>query len=382
MRYIECKPRLLRRGQSRWGFQRGEAAALPFGRTRGFKPRVRYNLISQTVLIALVVAAGPVSEIGAQTLKIATMAPDGTVWMKKMRQAGADIMKKTEGRVKFKFYPGGVMGSDKSVLRKIRIGQLHGGAITSGALAQIHPDSQLYGLPLLFRSYKEVDYVRDRMDEQMVKALEPRGYVAFGVAESGLAYLMSRQPVLSIQNLREQKVWVLEGDVISQTFFEVAGVSPIPLPVSDVHTALQTGLIDTVGTPPIGAIAMQWHTKGKYMTDAPLLYTYGMIVIDRRAFARLSRDDQVTVQEVIARVTKDLNKRNREDNRSAGQALRNFGIKFVIPPKEELANLRRVAAEARKRLGNKGIYTPAVLKTLESHLETYRNKNASGPAGR
>lgn len=335
-----------------------------------------------TLILGLALLVSAASQARADAFKIAALPPDGTTWMKKIREAAAVIEKRTEGRVEFKFYPGGVMGNDMSVLRKIRIGQLQGGGVASGALAGIYPDSQTYGLPLLFRSYAEVDYVRARMDEAILKGLEKEGFVAFDIAESGFAYLMSNRPVRTVGDLDGMKVWMPEGDPISRTFFEVGGRSPIPLAVSDVLTGLQTGLIDTVGTPPIGAIALQWHTAVKFLTDTPLLYTYGMLLLDRRAFGRLRAEDQAVVREVLRNGVVELNKQNRRDNESALQVLKNHGIALIRPSAEGLNELRAVAAEATRRLAQKNIYTPAVLESLENHLQAYRSHHGSGSSGR
>jgi len=104
------------------------------------------------------------STVDAVTLKIATLAPDGTSWMKQMRKGAKEISERTDGRVKIKIYPGGVMGNTNTVLQKMRIGQLHGAAFTGSSLSQVYPDAQLYSLPMVFRSYEEVEYVRQRMD--------------------------------------------------------------------------------------------------------------------------------------------------------------------------------------------------------------------------
>ena len=107
------------------------------------------------LLIVLLLGTAPSR---ALDIKIATLAPDGTLWMQEMRKGAEEIARRTDGRVVFKFYPGGSMGSDRNVLRKIRAGQLHGGMLTGGALSDIYTDAQLYGLPFLFRSYEELDY--------------------------------------------------------------------------------------------------------------------------------------------------------------------------------------------------------------------------------
>ena len=317
----------------------------------------------------------------SQTLKVATLAPDGTVWMKEMRKGAESIKKRTGGKVRFKFYPGGVMGTDKSVLRKIRVGQLQGGAIASGAFADIYPDSQTYGLPMLFSSYDEVDYVRSRMDGLMMEGFAERGYIVSGIAESGFAYLMSKQPILRVEDLKGLKVWVPEGDPISRTFFEAAGRSPIPLALSDVLTGLQTGLIETIGTPAIGAIALQWHTTVKYLTDIPVMYTYGMLVIDRRSFMRLKPEDQSIVQEVLGERILKLNEQNRKDNINAKKVLSNHGITFVRPSQEDLDHIRSVANEATRRHTDKKLYTPSVLEALKLNLSNYQKQNSHGSTG-
>ena len=149
------------------------------------------------------------SPASARVFKIATVSPDGTFWMQEMRAGAETIEKETQGRVKFKFYPGGVMGSDENVLRKIRIGQLHGGAITSGSLVDIAPDVSIYELPYLFDSLEQVDYVRARMDAELIDSLEDSGFVGFGLAEGGFSYMMSDEALQSIDDVRSKKVWLV-----------------------------------------------------------------------------------------------------------------------------------------------------------------------------
>ncbi len=340
----------------------------------------RAYISKQTHLFsALLFAGAMLAAPGAQavTLKIATIAPDGTEWMKQMRAGGNEVKARTQGRVKFKFYPGGVMGSDKTVRRKIRIGQLQGGAITGGVLYDVYPDSQIYSLPMLFSNYQEMDYVRARLDKLVKQGLEKGGFVTFGFSEGGFAYIMSKQPIKTLEDFRKRKVWVPEGDIITRTVFEKIGVSPIPLPIADVYTGLQTGLIDTIGAPPIGAIALQWYTQVKYVTDTPLMYLYGVLAIESRAFNRIKPADQKIVREVMGQVFAQLNKQNRIDNASARQALINQGLKFVSLNKADFKQLKTKVAEARHELGKKGMYTQEMYHRLVSHLAKYRGSHPS-----
>ena len=307
----------------------------------------------------------------ALTLKIATISPDGTTWMKEMRKGADEIRRLTDGRVSFRFYPGGVMGSDKHVLRKIRIGQLHGGAMTGGGLQEIYPDSQIYSLPFAFRNTDEVDYVRQHMDAMLSKGLLEKGFVSFGIAEGGFAYLMSNRPIRSQDELKDQKVWIPEGDSVSRLAFEVAGVSPVSLPLPDVLTGLQTGLIDTIGASPIGAIALQWHTRIKYVTDIPLMYVYGIMIVDRKAFERIAPADRKTVRQVMDHVFEKLNQLNRKENAQARQALMAQGIQFVKPVGNSLQQWEDLMQNALVHNGTR-LFTPEVLETLNRYLHDYR----------
>src|SRR3569832_912361 len=126
----------------------------------------------------------------------------------------------------FRFFPGGVMGNDKSVLRKIRIGQLQGGVLVSGGLTEAYPDIALYNNPFVFRNYQEIDYVRERMAPVLIKGLEEHGYVSFGFSEGGFAYLMSNKPVRSLDDLKCRKVRAPEDDLIIRIAGDSFGVTP------------------------------------------------------------------------------------------------------------------------------------------------------------
>ena len=337
------------------------------------------GLVGHYLKIAVIttVALSPFAAVSASTLKIATLAPDGTDWMKQMRAGAAQIEQRTNGRVQFKFYPGGIMGNDKTVRRKIRIGQLQGGALTGGIFADVYPDSQLYSLPMIFNDYPETDYVRAHMDKQLIDGLEQGGFVTFGLSEGGFAYLMSKEPIRNLGDLKSRKVWVPEGDLVTRTVFENMGVTPIPLPVADVYTGLQTGLIDTVGISPIGAIAFQWHTQVKYVVDTPLMYIFGLMAVDRSAFNRLQPQDRKVVREVMGQVFSDLNKQNRIANKNAKQALHKQGLEFVELSAPDMAQLRKSVAAARQRLNGQGLYSKGAYKAMLQYRDSYRRKNGT-----
>ena len=323
-------------------------------------------------LIALRTASFSGASI-ARTFKIATFAPAGTEWLKQMKQGAAMISEKTEERVKLKYYPGGVMGNDASVHRKIKIGQLQGGAFTSGGLAGFYPDIQILSLPMLFNSFDEVDYVRSKLDPVLIQNMEKNGFVLLGIAEGGFARIMSREPMTKLESVRASKVWIPEGDTVVLETYKALGISPISLPISDVFTGLQTGLIDTISINPTGAIAFQWYTSTPYLTDTPIIYLVGLFAIQKKAFDKISPADQAIVREVIADVFKTLDRLNRADNIQASEALKALGTKFVKPEPGELQRWQTLSAQAIDNMVAEEIVSREMVDIVRGHLSTYRS---------
>lgn len=323
-------------------------------------------------LFAAILLAG--SAQAATTIKIATVAPDGTAWMREMR-AGADAVKKdTDGRVEIKYYPGGVMGDEPTVLRKIRIGQLQGGAFTGGELSQVDKDAQIYSLPFLFKTQDEVDKVRAQLDPLLKQSFDKAGFDVAGISGGGFAYLMSVKDIKNKDDLKAAKVWVPQGDHVAEAGFKAGGVTPISLPLADVYTSLQTGLIDTVANTPAGAIAFQWHTKVRHMVDLPITYVVGILVIDKKVFDTLSPADQKALNDDLGAAFARLEKINRDDNAQAKIALQKQGVQIFTPNAEETAAWESVGEQARKQLQGAGEITPGMAAALDKALAAARTK--------
>ncbi len=324
------------------------------------------------LFVTLLLCLGLVNTGAAVTLKIATISPDGTSWMQSMREAAEEIKQRTQGRVKLRFYPGGVMGNDASVLRKIRINQLQGGAISTGGLAGVDPDIQIYSLPLLFHSYAEADRVRQQLDPVIIRQLKDKGFISYGFGEGGFAYFMSSQPIRSVEDLKQRKVWVPEGDEITRISLESLGISPIPLPLTDVLTGLQTGLIDTIASAPVASIALQWHTRVKYLTELPVLYFTGTLVISERAHKKLSVEDQQTLAEIMGATFRNISKQNRKDNKNALAALKKQGIAFITPSSEGQEQWRAEVEQAVDEMSRSGYFSRELYLQIQRLLKQYR----------
>lgn len=308
----------------------------------------------------------------ATVFKIATLAPEGTAWMREMRAAGEAIETRTEGRVQLKYYPGGVMGNDATVLRKIRVGQLHGGAFTGSELAPIYPDLMIYGLPFMFRDQTEVDEVRARTDHLIKQGLQEKGLVAAGITGGGFAYLLSTQPIHGRDDLVQAKAWLPLNDIVSEITYEVAGVNPVPLSIADVYTGLQTGLVDTVANTPSGTLAFQWHTRVRHLVDLPIAYVVGVLALDKRVFDTLSAADQAIVLEEMTAGVKRLDEQTIRDNAAAREALRKEGIEFFEPNPQERAYWQSVGEKTAEELVRRKSFSKANYDAMISALREVR----------
>jgi TRAP-type C4-dicarboxylate transport system substrate-binding protein len=210
------------------------------------------------------------------------------------------------------------------------------------------------------------------MDPLLMEGFEKGGFVTFGLAEGGFAYVMSKQPVRSIGDMQKQKFWVPDNDASSVDLVRAFGVAPIPLPLSDVLTALQTGLINTVVVSPIGALALQWHTQVSHLTDLPLLYLYGVLAVNRESFEGIAPADQALVREIMGRAFQDIDRQNRTDNVMAMEALKKQGVEVGSVAEDQMDAFRTRSSEAIRQMLAMNKISSGIYQTLEKHLADFR----------
>jgi len=305
-------------------------------------------------------------------LKFATLAPQGSTWMNIIADWAKTVEQESRGRLKFKLYAGGVSGDEPDVLRKIRFGQLHGGAMTGHGIGYIYSPVRVLEIPFLFRSYDEVDHVRALLMPEIRKGFRDNGFELLGWMEVGFIQLFSKYPIYSLEDMRKRRIWLWQGDPLGTAFFTASGISPVPLPITEVFTSLSTGLIDTTIAPPLGAIALQWFSKTAYMTEIPVMDGIGGLLVSRRFFDKLPAD----LQELLRRTGDEAGRRllveTRRDNEKSLQVLKQHGITFTNEWKDSDAVLYDLRDRAAAALA-KDNYIPAALYTrARQELDTYR----------
>ena len=330
---------------------------------------VELSLISLMLLVSTTAGAAESIEI-----KMATLAPEGSSWMKIFEAINAEVSKKTNAEVSFKFYPGGVLGDEKDMLRKLYIGQINGAALTSAGLSAIFGEMDVFQIPFLFQSYGEVDFVIKEMDGFFREGLEKHGYVLLGWSEGGFVRLLSTTPIATLDDLRKAKVWTWAGSPMTKAIFDQAGISAIPLSIPDVLVGLQTGLVDVVYAPPTGAISLQWFTKIKYMTDVNLTYLIGGVVIRKDIFEKISPANRQILMDTCNRQMVQMKTIIRKENQEAIQIMVKQGIKIIHPTPEQVADFISVSEKAMQKIEGKS-FSKKVRTEVNALIESYRKKN-------
>ena len=330
------------------------------------------TLVAFVLMTVTTLSAKPV------IIKFATLAPDGSTWMKVMRDFVRDVKTETNGQVIFKIYPGGVQGDEKDVLRKIRINQLQGAGFTGVGMGTILPEVRILDTPYLFHNKREVDYIINKFNDYFADRFEKKGFVLIGWAEVGYVYIFTNQNVKTLDDFKHLKIWMWEGDPVAQVTFKEFDVNPIPLSVTDVLTSLQTGLINTVYTSPLACIVLQWFTHLKYVSDIPLTNSMGAVLISKRTFQKIPEEYQQLVKKKGYAYFRKLTEISRKDNAASLQKMKAQGMQTLhLSTPENLKEFQEIGDRTRRDLVGK-FFDQSLVDQIQQALAEFRQKEKTG----
>lgn len=328
------------------------------------------NIIAIILLSLLFMSSGH-----SQRIKFATVAPEGSTYLKVLREYADEVKELTDGKVKFKIYPSQIQGDEKDVLRKIRLGQLHSAGFTGVGLGEILPEVRIMELPMLYRSYEEVDHVASLLYDEFAQKFEEKGFVILGWADVGFAYVYAQKPITSLKELRGTKMWMWEGDPLAEATFKALDVSAIPLSLTDVLTSLQTNLIESVYVPPLPCVSLQWHTRVKTITNLPLANVMGAVLISKKQFDKIAPEHQKILVEKGREYMGKLVQNGRVDNEKSLQLMIESGMQMVEVPEADVTAFQAAATSAHTDLVDR-LYSQELLDRVNTALKEYRNQKA------
>ena len=250
-------------------------------------------------------------------VKMATIAPKGSSWHLILQEMGEQWKTTSGGRVRLTLYPGGVAGDDGDVVRKMRLGTLGAGLLASAGLSDIDRSVLALQVPMMYSSYEEIDYVLSKMSPQFEKAFEDKGFVVLNWVNAGWVHFFTKTPVRTPNDLKSLKIFAWAGDNSTVELWKWAGFSPVPLPSTEISTALQTGLVTALPAPPQAAVLLQWYTHAKNMTDVRWAVLIGATVVSKAAWERIPADIRPALREAARvagrRMQDEVRKRDQLD---------------------------------------------------------------------
>ncbi len=306
-----------------------------------------------------------------QTIKMGTLAPEGSVWHNVLREMGQEWQEISNDRIRLRIYPGGVAGDDADMVRKMRIGQLHAAALTGEGLSNILEDLAVFQMPMLLRSDEELEFVRDNLKAKFEAEMEAQGFKVLYWSEVGWVYLFSNTPVVSPADLKKLKVWVWAGDAAWTDALKDGGYSPVPLPATEIHTGLNSGLIDAFATTPVAALSFQWFAQAKNMMAMKWGPLTAAVVVSKRSWDRIPEDLRPALIEAAQNAGDDARGQIRQLEQDAIETMKGFGLSVNEVSDSMVAEWRvEIMKTYPKLIGNsvpEGIYDD-----VAALLQTYR----------
>jgi TRAP-type C4-dicarboxylate transport system substrate-binding protein len=323
---------------------------------------------------AMALAMARPAQAQGTELRLATLAPSGSPWMEVLDKAAAEIKEKTGSRIRLKYFEGGQQGDERDFVRKIKLGQLDGAAVTAVGLAMIDESIRVLELPMMFQSVEELDYVADKLWPYFQKKFEKKGFKLQDRGEVGWIYFLSKAKVEKMTDLRGLKLWLWGDDQLVSAVYKKLGLNGVPLGVPEVDGNLTSGKIDACYGSPLAAVALQWYSKIKFMTSMPMSFAIGATVVSLDGYKKLSPEDAKAIEDISRANSKKLRKVIRKANEDAKGTMSRKGVTVVQTPIAMVDEFSKQANEIWNELVGK-IYTKEELKMVLDARDEYRAKH-------
>jgi TRAP-type C4-dicarboxylate transport system substrate-binding protein len=330
---------------------------------------MKRRLVLALLLSAIVVVgtgSGTPETADAQqthTLRLATLAPQGSSWMRVFNAWNASVKKKSGGKLKLRFYPGGVAGDERDFIRKMRAGQLDGAAVTSTGLGQVVRPLLVLQVPGLFDDYETLDRVRRQLDDELEAQFESNGYKLLGWGDVGKGRIFSNKPIKKPSDLKSTRPWAWRDDNIFGEFLEIVGATPVRLGVPEVYPALQNGMVDTVPASALAAVSLQWFTQVTHVTKQTSSVLIGATILKKEKFDALPPDLQEVLMSTSEQAHEVLSRQIRRDDERAYRTLLKRGITEVdLSPHQDKWD--KVSKKVQNRLAGR-LYPKSLLRRVK-----------------
>jgi TRAP-type C4-dicarboxylate transport system substrate-binding protein len=297
-------------------------------RSRSPLSRHRIAALLVVVLALSTLATAPLAAQKVE-IKLATSIPANTPFHKMLTDLGTEWQTLSKGDVTLVTYPGGVAGDESDVIRKIRIGQLHAGAITVASLSDIDDYFSVFQIPLFFDSWDELNYVLDDVTPLLAKRLDEKGFVLLTWGHVGWVHFFTKTPVARIDDLKKLKIFTWAGNDRMVQWWKRNGFNPVALALPDALQGLRTGMVETMIAPPLAALSLQWFKEAPNMIDIGLAPLVGAVVVDKRTWAKVNEKHRAPMLAAAAKIGTELKTRIPSMDQFAITTMKNQGLKVL-----------------------------------------------------
>ncbi|RMF15671.1 MAG: hypothetical protein D6761_07470 [Candidatus Dadabacteria bacterium] len=332
-------------------------------------PRPIFGVLLTILVSGTSVQAAPVR------FKAGTLAPEGSPWLNTWNEFVAHVEANSGVDAKIVTYPGGVMGDEADMVRKLKFGQLQMVGVTVAGIAHLMPEILVLNLPFLFNNYDEVDYVVGKLFDRFQEIAATRGLYLVGLLDQGWIEAYSKRRVGSPEEFIKQRVWIWNEDRIALTLAKKLGINGVMLPVPEVLTSLQTGLIDSMFSSSTALVSLQWHTQMKYYYPFRLRYDPAAFMISEKALKKLAPADQQKFRQQIRASWAETFGKAAADFRKTEQELArqvvDGGVEVVQWDRKAADGLIAKARETWKELAG-DLYPAELLDDVLAALKAFR----------
>ena len=285
--------------------------------------------MKKLLLAAALAALLPTAAAAQVTIKLATLAPQGSTWHELLKEMAQRWDQASNGQVKLRIYPGGAQGSEGDMVRKMAVGQLQAASISNVGMHDVVPEPQVLSVPFLFDDAAQMECAFSRLRGRLDAALERRGFIALQWSQIGSVQLFCTRPIRTPEQARDAKVWAWEGDPKSVDAYRSAGFHPVVLSATDIVPSLQTGMIDCVPNVPLYVLTARLFERARYMLDVPWSYMVGATLVRKDAWDRIPADLRPKLLAIAAELGRKVDTEVKRLNDDAIAAMERQGVQVV-----------------------------------------------------
>lgn len=335
------------------------------------------SFLMRAIAVVALVAHIPAAAGKQTVIKTGTIAPEGSVWHDALLEIRQRWSKLSDGMVELRIYAGGVLGDETEMIRKVQRQGLDAIAISGSGLPRVDDSVSCLNIPLLFESYDELDYIRDRIAPKLEQRIEKRGFRVLTWGEAGWLYFFTKHPVRTPSDLRQLRLWISPGFPEHEKIFKSFGFQVVPLPATDMLTSLQTGLIEAVDVPPLFALIDRSYQIANHMTDLRWAPLNAAMVISSRSWARIPAELQQPFLEAVSEIGQRLRQTIREAETDAIREMVSRGLKVVSLDSADRAAWRSEVDTAYSRLPCRRSQPDLLREVMRLHEEYSRGAGAA-----